>query len=111
MEVEPFPLPGLQPPLHLGAFVGAVVVQDEMHFPISRKFRLQVIEESDKFPAAMTILAGADDLAVEDIERGEQSCRAVAFVVVRLTLRQTGPQRKDRRGTVQRLYLALLVHT
>src|SRR5262249_53330372 len=45
-----------------------------------------------------------------DIERGEQSRCAMAFVVVRLALRQARSQRKDRRGTVQGLNLTLLVH-
>jgi len=35
----------------------------------------------------------------------------MAFVVVRLTLRQSGPQREDGSGAIQCLNLALLVHT
>ena len=63
-----------------------------MHFPMGRELRFQVVQKSDELPAAVAILSGANDLAVEDIERSEQGRGAVAFVVVRLTLRQTGTQ-------------------
>jgi hypothetical protein len=63
-----------------------------MHFPMGRELRFQVVQKSDELPAAVAILTGANDLAVEDIERSEQGRGAVAFVVVRLTLRQTGTQ-------------------
>jgi len=59
----------------------------------------------------MAILTGTNDFAVEDIECGEQGRGAMAFVVVRLTLRQARSQRKDRCGAVQCLNLALLVYT
>jgi hypothetical protein len=63
-----------------------------MHFLMGRELRFQVVQKSDELPAAVAILTGANDLAVEDIERSEQGRGAVAFVVVRLTLRQTGTQ-------------------
>jgi len=47
-------------------------------------------EKPDELPTAAAILTSADDFAVENIERGEQRSRAMAFVVVRLTLRQAG---------------------
>jgi hypothetical protein len=67
-----------------------------MHFLFGGQLRFQMIEKPDELPAAMAILTGADDFSVEDIERGEQGRGAMAFVVVRLALRQAGPQRKER---------------
>jgi hypothetical protein len=92
MEVESPALFRFQPALHLGAFVGAVVVHDEMHFLVGRELRLDMIEELYELPAAMAILVRADDFAVQNIESGEQSGRAIAlaFVIARLTLRQAG---------------------
>ncbi len=90
MEMEPLPLSRLKPSLHLGAFVGAVVVHDEMHFLIGRELRFQMIEEAYELPAAVAILTGANDLAVEDIERGKQGRGAMALVVVSLTFGQAG---------------------
>src|SRR5580704_628576 len=81
-----------------------------MHLLADGDLRFQMVEESNEFPAAVAFLTSADDFAVEDIESGEQSCRAMAFVIVRLTLRQARSQREDRRGAIQSLNLALLVH-
>ncbi len=67
MEVESPPLLRLQPALHLCAFVGAVIVHDEMHFLIGRKLRFQMVEEPYKLPAAVAILTSADHFAVENI--------------------------------------------
>ncbi len=92
MEVESPPLLRLQPALHLGALMGAVVVHDQMDFLIGREVLFQVIEEFDELPAAMPILAGADHLAIQYVESGEQSRRAMALVVVGLPFRQAGPQ-------------------
>jgi hypothetical protein len=49
------------------------------------------------------------DLAGGDLQRGEQGGGAVADVVVAGLLRQSGPQRQDRRGAIQRLDLRLFV--
>jgi hypothetical protein len=53
--------------------------------------------------------AAADDLAFEHAERGEQSGRAVAFVIVREGCAFPPLQRKTRLGSVERLDLAFLV--
>jgi hypothetical protein len=100
----------LQPALHLCAFVSAVIVHDEMHFLFGRQLRFQMVEEPYKFPTAVAVLTGADHFAVENIERGEQGGGAMAFIVVRLTLRQAGAQRQNRSGAIQSLNLALLIH-
>ena len=111
MELESPPLVRFQPALHLGTFVGAVIVHDEMHLLIGRQLRFQMIEKLDELSAAMAILASADDFAIQNIECGEQSGSAMASVIVRLTLWQAGSQRKEGSGAIHSLNLAFLVHT
>jgi hypothetical protein len=110
MEVESPSLLRLQPALHLCAFVGAVIVHDEMYFLIDRELRFQMVEEPYEFPTAVAILTSPDHFAVENIERGEQSGGAMAFIVVRLTLRQAGAQRQNGSSAIQSLNLTLLIH-
>ena len=68
---NPSPPLRLQPAPHLSAFVGAVVVHDEVHFLIGRELHFQMVEEPDEFTAAVAILTSADHFAVENIKRGE----------------------------------------
>jgi hypothetical protein len=82
-----------------------------MHVLIGRELPFEMIQELHELPAAVALLTSADDFAIQDVERGEQSGGAIAFVVVRLAFRQAGPQWEDRRGAIQSLNLALLVHT
>ena len=90
--------------------MSAVIVHDQVYLLIGGEILFEVIQESDKLPTAMAILAGADDFAIQDVESGEQGGGAMALVVVRLTFRQARSLGKDRRGAIQRLNLALLVH-
>src|SRR6202012_2997491 len=111
MEVESLALLRLQPALHLGALMGAVVVHNEMDFLILGKLLFEMIQELHELPTAVALPASADDFAVQNVEGSEQSRGAIAFVIVRLTFRQARPQRKNRRGAIQRLDLTLFVHT
>ena len=67
-----------QPGQHFGMFVGGVVVEDDMDQLASRDLALDGIEKADEFLMAMALHAAADDLALKDIEGGEQSGGAVA---------------------------------
>ncbi len=69
-----------------------------------------MIQEPDELAAAVAVLAGPDHLAIEDVESGEQSRRAVTLVVVGLPFRQARTQGKNRRRAIQCLDLALLIH-
>ncbi len=109
MKVESAPLRRLQPALHLCAFVSAVIVHDEMHFLIGGELLFQMVEELYKFPTTVAILTSADHFAVENIERGEQSGCAMAFIIVRLTLRQPWAQWQNGSRAVQSLNLALFI--
>src|SRR5580692_1863566 len=77
----------------------------------SGQFAFEMIQEFHKLPTAVALLAGADDFAIQNVERGEQGGRAMPLVVVRLALRQARSQRQERSGAIQSLNLALFVHT
>ena len=77
MEVESAPLLRLEPALHFGTFVSAVVVHDQVHFLSAGSWLFEMIQEFDELAAAMAFLAGANHFAIENIECGEQSRRAI----------------------------------
>ena len=72
MEVESLALLRLEPTLHFGTLMGAIVVHDQVNILIGWEILFEVIQKPDKLPAAVSVLAGADDFAVEDIERCKQ---------------------------------------
>ena len=80
MELESLPLLRFEPALHLRTFMGAVVVHDEVRFLILGELLFEKIQELFELPAAVALLASADDFA--------QSGGAIALVVVRLALQE-----------------------
>ena len=62
MEMESVPLFRLQPALHFGAFVGTVVVHDEMQGDIARKLGVEPAQEFQKFLMPMSLMTFAYDL-------------------------------------------------
>src|SRR5207249_8547485 len=109
MKVESTTFLGFQPALDRSTFVGRVVVQHDMDIEIGRHFLFHLVEKLQEFFTSMTRQATADDLAVQDIEGGEQRCGSVALVVMGLAFRQAGSQWQNRSRSVQRLDLALFV--
>ena len=69
-------------PLHALVGVGRVVVADQVHVQVRRDLFVDEIEEPDPFVMAVTGQAGADDVAGQRAERGEQGRRPIPFVVV-----------------------------
>ena len=72
-----------QPVANQLGFMGAVVVQNQMHLQLCRHVVLDSVEEEAKLPGAMPAVRLADDLAGLGIQRGEQAGGAVALVVMR----------------------------
>ena len=60
---------------------------------------------------AMAVFAAGEDFAGGNIERGKERCRAVADIVVRHAFDIAQPYRQNGLRAVQRLNLALLIHT
>ena len=71
-----------EPGADLGMLVGGVVVEDGVDQLAGRHGALDGIEEADELLVAVPRHALADDAAVEHVERGEQSGRAVADVIM-----------------------------
>ena len=63
----------------VGLFVGGIVVDDSVNNFSGRHGALDGIEEANELLVAMPSHATSDHGSVEDIERGEQSGRAVAL--------------------------------
>ena len=103
-----------QPLVHLGVFVGGVVVHDQVDLGAVAGVGVgpgQVFQEAQELLVAVPVLADPGDLAGGDLERGEQGGGAVADVVVGALLGMAGLHRQHLLGPVQRLDLRLLVHT
>ena len=109
MEVKAAALLGLEPTLHGGALVGAVVVENEVDVEFRGHLLFQLMEEFDELLAPMARQATTDDLAIEDIEGGKQGGGSVPLVIMRLAFRPSRPQGQKGSGSVQRLDLALFI--
>ena len=68
-------------------------------------------QEGQELPCAVARKALPDDLAGGDVQGREERGGPVAHVVVGTSLDLSGPHGEKRTGAVQRLDLALLVHT
>ena len=107
MEARPLGQPGAD----RLRFVSAVVVEDQVHVQFRSDVPFDGVEEVAELAGAMPLLGLADDLAGPGVERGEEAGGAVALVVVGAPLDLAGSHRQQRRGAIERLDLALLVHT
>ena len=92
MEVKTAALLGLEPTLHGGVLVGAVVVENEVNVEFRGHLLFQWMEEFDELFATMARHATTDDLAIEDIDGGKQCGGSVPLVIMRLAFRQPRPQ-------------------
>src|SRR6266705_303965 len=109
-EMEMVALALSEPLLHLGMFVRAVVVHDQMNLPPTRSLPIDALHKVQKLLMPMSRQAATDDGALQDIERGEQRRRAVTDVVVSLTSRESGAHGQRGLRTVESLDLTLLVN-
>ena len=85
-----------QPSADLGMLVGGVIVGDGVDHFAGRNLSLDGVEEPDEFLMPMALHVLADDLALEHVEGGEQSGRAVSFVVVGDGAAAAGLERQSR---------------
>ena len=91
--------------------VRAVVVHNEVKFDLAGKLLIQAVEKFDELLVAMACIALADDFALRDLQSGEKRGGAVALVIVGHGPAPALFERQARLGAIQRLDLALLVHT
>src|SRR6267142_5599402 len=98
-----------EPSADLGMLMRGVVVDDQVQLALGWGFAVDLVEEADELLMAMAAHALADDLALQDVERGKQRRRAVALVVMGHRPAPTALHRQPRLGPVERLDLRLLV--
>ena len=72
-----------EPATHLFVLVGGAVFHDEVELFSGRGAGVDQPQDARSFLVTMALLAGANNLAVGQVERGEERGRAMAFVVVR----------------------------
>src|SRR5687768_1736749 len=99
-----------QPSPHIGMFVSSIIINDEMKWDLTWKLLIEGAEEAEELLMPMPLIALADHLALQHLQRGEQSRGAVPLVIV-----GHGPTTSFFEGQawlcpIQRLNLALLVH-
>src|SRR5689334_3891238 len=110
-EVQMKPRMADEPAADRRRLMRAVVVEDQMNVEIGGYAHVDRLEEPQEFLAAMPPMTLADDFAGRHVERCEQRRRAMPAVVVRPPLRRTECHRQNRGSAIERLNLALLVHT
>jgi hypothetical protein len=120
-EVEPAPAGGRevnvvtrmprQPTADLGDLVRTVVVHHQVHVYPWGELLLDPIQKPQELLMPMQAVAGADRHAGSYIHSCEQRRNSVPLVIVRLARRDTGRQRQNRFGPIQRLHLAFFIHS
>ena len=101
MTIEPGP--------RLGMLMRAVIVEDDVDDPAYRDLGLDGVQKADEFLVPVTLHAAPDNLAFEDIERGEQGGGAVSLVIMRHRAGSPFLDRQAWLGAVERLDLRFLV--
>ena len=100
----------LQPCLHVGVLVSAVVVHHQVQGDLAGEFHIQAAQEFQKLLVTVPAIALADDLALQNFQGGEQTGGAIALVVVGHRAQTPFLHGQPRLGAVQSLDLGLLVH-
>ena len=99
----------IKPSADLGMFVRGVIIEDDMHRLVRWHAGIDGIEEADELLMAVLLHVAPDHGAIEDVERGEQRGRSVAFVIMGHRAEPPFFERQPRLGPVERLDLALFV--
>ena len=81
-EMEMEALMPRQPGADFGMRVGGVIFNDQMHVLLSRGLAVDRIEKADELLMPVATHALADDLAVEQVKRGEQGGCPVPLIVM-----------------------------
>ncbi len=90
MHMEPGPLHQLL--LHLGVFMGTVVINNQMNIQVIGYIPSNVLEEGDKLPVAAPMLALGQHLAGRYIQGSKQGCGAVTNIIMGHTFHIPSPK-------------------
>ena len=99
-----------QPAPDLGVLVRRGVIDDEVQVLVGWRDVIDDAQEFQPLLVPVSVIAHADDRAIERVERREQRRRAVPFVVVRHRAAAPPLQRQPRLRAIERLDLTLLIH-
>jgi len=91
--------------------VRPVVIQNDVNVQFFGNSPVDAAQESEKLLMAMAGQTLGNHIAVDQVQCREQRRCPAPFVIVRLAFRQTRTQGQRRLRTIQRLYLAFLIHT
>jgi hypothetical protein len=108
-EVDMEALVAVQPADDLLVFMGGIVVADQVDLFFLGDGLVDQAEKLQPLLVPMPLLAEAEDLAVKGVQSRKQRCCAVAFIVMRHRLAASFLQWQPGLGSVQGLYLALLI--
>src|SRR5580704_17269120 len=92
-------------------FVGGVVVDDQMNVQLRRDAVVEAAQKREKLLMPVPRFAFGENGPGGDDQRSKQSRRSVADVIMGNALHIAEPHRQDRLSSIQRLNLALFVHT
>lgn len=82
---------------------------DQVDIEIRRDTGLYLVQEPAALGCAVLRIACADDMARGDIERREERCRAMAYIVMGAFGDLAGPHREQGLALVKYLYLQLFI--
>ena len=72
----------VEPSLHLRRAMSAIVIHHQVQGHLARELTVDAAQEPQKLLVPVTLIAVANDLARQYIERGKQSRRSVSLIVV-----------------------------
>ena len=98
-----------EPRQDLGVFVGRVIIGDGMNDLSGGDGSFDSVQELNELLMPMLFHATPDNGSIQDVERGEQRSRAVAFVIVRHGTAFPGLEWQARLGAIERLDLAFFI--
>ena len=98
-----------QPGLHLGRFVGGVVVENQMDVARFLHGSVDAAQEAQELAGAMTRHAFPDDQTRLDVQRGKERGGAMALVIMGHRRRAPLLQGQPGLRPIKRLYLGLLI--
>ena len=100
-----------QPAFDDRMFMGGVIIQNDVDVLTQRNFAVDLLEKFQPLAVGVFLGGVSDDFALQIIQRGKESDRTVAIVIVGLGADMSFAQRQTRLTALKCLDLALLVTT
>lgn len=98
-----------QPPLHLGMFVGRVIIGNEMDREVFGRFPVDLLQETQPLDMCVSRLSATDNFSFQIMKRRKQRGGSVAIIIVRLGADMPNAKRQAGLCALPCLTLALRV--